>query len=74
VATFAARVEPARLSEHNVTLWCCEGFGHGPGEARRRFHITTTDLHEASFPALRVVIGRGFHHASPSTASRRTAC
>jgi len=53
----------ARLSEHNVTLWCCKGFGRGPGEARRRFHITTTDLHVASFPALRVVIGRGFHHA-----------
>ena len=53
----------ARLSESLVTLWCCKGFGHAPGEAWRRFHIDTTDLHEASFPALRVVIGRGFRHA-----------
>lgn len=41
------------------------GFRRGAGGAGafRRLHITSTELHEASFPALASIIDRGFRYA-----------
>lgn len=49
-----------RLAAHGVSSWSCKGFAP---HAHRRFHITSIDLHEASFPALAAVIDRGFRFA-----------
>lgn len=45
-----------------VSAWRCKGFKRGEG-AYERWHITSTDIHEASFPRLGSVMGRGFAHA-----------
>jgi phage replication-related protein YjqB (UPF0714/DUF867 family) len=52
-----------RLAEYGVSTWLCRGFGPAEGGALRLFHITSTDIHEGSFPALGSVIGRGFRYA-----------
>ena len=52
----------SRLAAHAVSSWSCKGFKPG-GEAFERWHITSTDISEASFPLLNCVIGRGFAHA-----------
>jgi phage replication-related protein YjqB (UPF0714/DUF867 family) len=52
-----------RLAEYGVSAWRCKGFGPDGGGASRLLHITSTDIHEASFPALGSVIGRGFRYA-----------
>jgi phage replication-related protein YjqB (UPF0714/DUF867 family) len=52
-----------RLAEYGVSAWRCKGFGADGGGASRRLHITSTDIHEASFPALESVIRRGFRYA-----------
>jgi phage replication-related protein YjqB (UPF0714/DUF867 family) len=51
------------LADYDVTSWRCKGFGPRDGGAARVFHITSTDIHEASFPALASVIGRRFRYA-----------
>jgi len=51
-----------RLAPRAVSSWICRGYKSGGG-AFSRWHITSTDLHEASFPGLARVIGRGFNHA-----------
>ena len=44
-----------------VSLWRCKGF---KGEAAfARWHLTSTDIHEASFPRLSSIISRGFTYA-----------
>jgi phage replication-related protein YjqB (UPF0714/DUF867 family) len=51
----------SRLAAKAVSLWRCKGF---KGErAFARWHITSTDIHEASFPLLSSVISRGFTYA-----------
>jgi phage replication-related protein YjqB (UPF0714/DUF867 family) len=45
-----------------VSVWRCKGFKAGGG-AFERWHITSTDIHEASFPLLQTIICRGFAHA-----------
>ena len=51
----------SRLAAKRVSLWRCKGF---KGEdAFARWHITSTDIHEASFPLLNSVISRGFTYA-----------
>jgi phage replication-related protein YjqB (UPF0714/DUF867 family) len=52
-----------RLARFGVSTWCCKGFGTADGGAFQRFHITSTDLDAAAFPALATVIGRGFRYA-----------
>lgn len=52
-----------QLAEHGVSSWRCKGFGPADGGAARLFHITSTDIDEASFPALASVIGRRFRYA-----------
>jgi phage replication-related protein YjqB (UPF0714/DUF867 family) len=45
-----------------ISLWMCLGFKEGGG-AYDRWHITSTDINEESFPKLKTVIGRGFEYA-----------
>jgi hypothetical protein len=63
-----------RLAKYGVTAWLCKGFGRScarnesprgrdGGGASRLLHITSTDIHEASFPALASIIGRRFRYA-----------
>ncbi len=52
----------ARLPPTTVSSWGCKGFKRGGG-AYERWHITSTDIHESSFPRLESVIGRGFAYA-----------
>jgi phage replication-related protein YjqB (UPF0714/DUF867 family) len=42
-----------------ASVWTCKGFKAGGG-ASERWHITSTDIHEGSFPLLNTIIGRGF--------------
>jgi phage replication-related protein YjqB (UPF0714/DUF867 family) len=51
-----------RLASKGVSSWRCKGWKRGGG-ARDRWHITSTDIHEASFSGLRGVITRGFTYA-----------
>jgi phage replication-related protein YjqB (UPF0714/DUF867 family) len=51
----------SRLAAKAVSSWRCKGFkGDGSFD---RWHITSTDIHEASFPLLNSVISRGFTYA-----------
>ena len=51
----------SRLAAKAVSSWRCKGFkGDGSFD---RWHITSTDIHEASFPRLDSVISRGFTYA-----------
>jgi phage replication-related protein YjqB (UPF0714/DUF867 family) len=52
----------AGLHDKAVSGWLCRGWSPGGG-AFRHWHITSTDLHEASFPKLARVIGRRFRFA-----------
>lgn len=45
-----------------VSVWLCKGFKTGGG-AFDRWHITSTDISEESFPKLKAVIGRHFEYA-----------
>ena len=45
-----------------VSVWLCKGFKKGGG-AFDRWHITSTDISEESFPKLKTVIGRRFEYA-----------
>jgi phage replication-related protein YjqB (UPF0714/DUF867 family) len=51
----------SRLAAKAVSSWRCKGFkGDGSFD---RWHITSTDIHEASFPLLNSVISLGFTYA-----------
>jgi phage replication-related protein YjqB (UPF0714/DUF867 family) len=52
-----------RLADYGVSAWRCKGFGRAGGSASLLLHVTSTNIHEASFPALGTVIGRGFRYA-----------
>jgi phage replication-related protein YjqB (UPF0714/DUF867 family) len=50
------------LASYGVSTWLCKGFGlsrRGPAA----LHVTSVDIHPASFPALNAVIGRRFRYA-----------
>lgn len=51
-----------QLAAQGVSCWRCRGWRQGGG-AYERWHITATDLHEASFPLLSTIINRGFTDA-----------
>jgi phage replication-related protein YjqB (UPF0714/DUF867 family) len=57
----AERVQ-CQLRAKGVSLWRCMGWKRDGG-AFVRWHITSIDIHEASFPLLRSIINRGFAHA-----------
>jgi phage replication-related protein YjqB (UPF0714/DUF867 family) len=50
------------LASQGVSSWRCKGWKQGGG-AHERWHITSTDIHPASFPKLGQVISRGFRYA-----------
>lgn len=52
----------SRLAVKAVSSWRCKGWKQGGG-AFDRWHITSTDINEASFPRLNSVISRGFTYA-----------
>jgi phage replication-related protein YjqB (UPF0714/DUF867 family) len=49
------------LADTPVSSWLCKGFH--PGGASRAWHITSSDIHPASFPLLNSAFCRGFNHA-----------
>jgi phage replication-related protein YjqB (UPF0714/DUF867 family) len=52
------------LSSKRVSMWFCKGFNKKEdGDAFNRWHITSTDINEESFPKLKTVFGRGFEYA-----------
>jgi len=51
-----------QLAGKCVSTWVCKGFKKGGG-AFDRWHITSTDISEESFPKLKTVIGRHFEYA-----------
>jgi phage replication-related protein YjqB (UPF0714/DUF867 family) len=52
----------AQLAPSPISCWRCKGWKEGGG-ASERWHITSTDIHEASFPLLNQIIHRQFAHA-----------
>jgi phage replication-related protein YjqB (UPF0714/DUF867 family) len=51
----------SRLAAKGVSSWRCKGYKEGG--AFDAWHITSTRIHEASFPRLNSVISRGFTYA-----------
>jgi phage replication-related protein YjqB (UPF0714/DUF867 family) len=52
----------ARLAAKTVSAWRCKGWKQPEG-AFERWHITSIDIHPASFPLLRKIATRGFRYA-----------
>jgi phage replication-related protein YjqB (UPF0714/DUF867 family) len=50
------------LASKGVSSWRCKGYDMN-GDAHERWHITSTDIHPASFPKLGRIISRGFRYA-----------
>lgn len=57
----AQRVSDA-LRSRFVSVWLCKGWKSGGG-ASERWHITSTDIHQASFPLLNTIVRRRFMYA-----------
>jgi phage replication-related protein YjqB (UPF0714/DUF867 family) len=51
-----------RAAGFTASLWLCKGFGDDIRGAIDRWHITSTDLHPASFPLLGSLLSRGFSY------------
>lgn len=51
-----------QLPDKYVSAWFCKGFKQGGG-AYDRWHITSTDINEESFPKLKTIIGRHFEYS-----------
>lgn len=51
-----------QIVAQGVSSWRCKGWKQG-GDAYERWHVTSTDIHEASFPLLQSIINRGFAYA-----------
>jgi phage replication-related protein YjqB (UPF0714/DUF867 family) len=66
--TQAVRVAES-LASYGVSTWLCKGFGLSRREAAA-LHVTSVDIHPASFPALNAVIGRRFRYAVAFHGSR----
>jgi phage replication-related protein YjqB (UPF0714/DUF867 family) len=52
----------SQLAAKGVSCWRCKGFKQGGG-AFERWHITSPDINEASFPLLNTIINRSFTSA-----------
>jgi phage replication-related protein YjqB (UPF0714/DUF867 family) len=51
-----------QLPSNCVSVWLCKGFKK-EGGALARWHITSTDINEESFPKLKTIYGRQFKYA-----------
>ena len=49
-------------SGYPASAWICKGYGDDVKKAFDRWHITSTDLHPASFPLLQTLITRRFRY------------
>jgi phage replication-related protein YjqB (UPF0714/DUF867 family) len=58
----AEHVASSQLAAKDVSCWRCKGFKQGGG-AFERWHITSPDINEASFPLLNTIIKRHFTYA-----------
>lgn len=53
-----------QLPSNCVSVWMCKGFNKNEdGGALARWHITSTDISEESFPKLKTIYGRQFKYA-----------
>jgi phage replication-related protein YjqB (UPF0714/DUF867 family) len=50
------------LNHVPASVWMCKGFGDELKGASDRWHITSTDVHPASFPLLKKIAARRFGH------------
>lgn len=57
-----ARYLAEQLPSNCVSVWMCKGFKK-EGGAFDRWHITSTDISEESFPKLKTIYGRHFKYA-----------
>jgi phage replication-related protein YjqB (UPF0714/DUF867 family) len=57
-----AKYVAQQLPSNCVSAWMCKGFKKGGG-AFARWHITSTDISEESFPKLKTIYGRPFKFA-----------
>jgi phage replication-related protein YjqB (UPF0714/DUF867 family) len=72
IAPHGGRIEPYTdlqaehvhhlLADKGVSSWRCKGWDDA-GNAHERWHITSVDLHPASFPRLNRIMARGFTYA-----------
>jgi phage replication-related protein YjqB (UPF0714/DUF867 family) len=54
----------SELKGRTVSSWRCKGWSKNPNNsAYQRWHITSAEIHEASFPKLAGIINRRFTHA-----------
>jgi phage replication-related protein YjqB (UPF0714/DUF867 family) len=61
--TDAQAVLVAKAFGSDGRSWLCKGFGEGGGAAFRRWHITSAEISERSFPKLRALLRTGFDQA-----------
>jgi phage replication-related protein YjqB (UPF0714/DUF867 family) len=52
-----------QFSSEHVSLWICKGFNKGNDSALKRWHITSTDISEKSFPKLNTIFGPKFEYS-----------
>jgi phage replication-related protein YjqB (UPF0714/DUF867 family) len=55
-------ISQLRTAGFPASLWMCKGFGDETKGASDRWHITSTDLHPASFPLLGSIMSRRFFY------------
>jgi len=58
----AAVISQLRAAGFPASMWVCKGFGDATKGASARWHITSDDIHPASFPVLGSLISRRFFY------------
>jgi len=58
----AAVVSQLRMAGFTASMWVCKGFGDATRGASDRWHITSDDIHPASFPLLGSLMSRRFSY------------
>ena len=58
-----AEIVGNQCSSEDVSLWICKGFDKGDKSAYERWHITSTEISEKSFPKLNTIFGRKFEYS-----------
>jgi phage replication-related protein YjqB (UPF0714/DUF867 family) len=58
----AAVISQLRTAKFRASMWVCKGFGDATKGASDRWHITSDDIHPASFPLLGSLMSRRFFY------------
>ena len=58
----AAVISQLRTAGFPASMWVCKGFGDATKGASDRWHITSDDIHPASFPLLGSLMSRRFFY------------